>query len=252
MLIPESYLQTIFAVSAEDVITTGATGFFYGFPLVEKKQLLLFFVTSKEALAGHDKPKRLFLGRKASAIDANEIDTSVHKVVVDNDAALVIVNLGERQARDGFLTPSMVTRKQQLQEIDALEGELITAGGFPRYTDASMDACTVRGGVIARIRDCYRGDVQGFLCDLTTTRGQEGSPVFLRPWATGIKSDKQQIYEARLIGICCSPILTPLSDEVGSPEVNTGLTIVAPVDHIESVICTAFDLKIEIKLSPVK
>ena len=131
----------------------------------------------------------------------------------------------------------------KLEKLGISEGDGVFVLGFPMgIVGTQRSYVIVRGGNIARIRDCIAGSSSDFLIDAPVFPGNSGSPVILRPEIASIEGT-EAVSESYLIGIVKSYI--PYQDIAISPqtkrqrvvfEENSGLASVEPVDHIQKTI----------------
>lgn len=123
------------------------------------------------------------------------------------------------------------------------EGDTAYVLGFPmELAGEDRNYVVVRGGTIARIRDCLRNAAPSFLVDASVFPGNSGGPVVVRPEVVAV-ANTSPVNHALLIGIVAAYLPyqdVAISQQTQRPRVifeeNSALAVVYPVDAIEEAI----------------
>lgn len=262
-LIPPFFFDCVVAIgerASPDQINFTATGFLYG-KLVfkgespEKNQYRIYLITNRHVLEGRTmvvlrfntvgatpaKTYDLFLkGNQSQIIYSLHPDPEI-------DVAVIGINVQLLQQHgipfQFFSSDRHTLLLQNVSTVGVAEGEGIFLLGFP-MGDAGKDQnfVIVRQGAIARIRDAIAGKSKHFLIDAAIFPGNSGGPVVTKPEIVSIQGTKAHS-EASLIGIVAGYIPfqdVAISAQTKKPRIvfeeNSGLGIVFPMEHINTVV----------------
>lgn len=262
-LIPEHFFKAVVAIGKQvdsNIIWMG-TGFLYRHTIKlqdGKPGYLTYLVTNKHVLLNHSAIVLRF---------ENDAGTSSHFVVPlfkneenmwsghpDADVDVAIINLNTHLLHKTigpvpvFMDPENTLGLTDEEAKNLCEGDGIFLLGFPMgMVDKIQNLPIVRGGTIARLKDCKAKRTKSFLVDCQTFPGNSGGPVIVRPEIVSLQNTKA-IGHAHLIGIVAAYVPyqdVAVSRQTGRDKIifeeNSGLSIVYPVDRIRETV--AFTLK---------
>jgi S1-C subfamily serine protease len=260
-LIPEHFFKAVVAIGkvTNNQVSWIGTGFLYGHTLTPgdlTTQISTYLVTNKHVLNGQDSVVLRF---------ENATGTSSQFVVPlvlngnrlwighnddDVDVAVLLINGNVLHGVIGpinlFLDIPNTLPLNHAQATHLCEGDGIFLLGFPMgLVDQVQNLPVVRGGTLARIKDCRAGREKSFLIDCQTFPGNSGGPVLLRPEAVSI-ANTTAVGACYLIGVVSGYITyrdVAVSKQTGRDKIvfeeNSGLSIVFPVDTIRQTIESA-------------
>src|SRR5207248_3194180 len=139
-----------------------------------------------------------------------------------------------------------VANRATMKSVGVSEGDVAYVLGFPmELAGEDRNYVVVRGGTVARVRDCLRGSASSFLVDASVFPGNSGGPVVVRPEVIAI-GGTTAVKEALLIGVVAGYLPyqdVAISQQTQNPRVvfeeNSALAVVYPVDAIEEAVPAA-------------
>lgn len=263
-LFPPAYLNTIVALGQLDAKGEKkwcATAFLYGHYVRTNgchKNYQIYLITNRHVL---DKQDHLF-----ARFDSGEISQPQEFLIplIDSkgnptwhahsnlnvDIAVIKINHNELKNRGiqatFFQSDEHVLRKQDCIDYEIMEGNGVFLLGFPLgLVGGEKNYVLVRGGEIARIRDCLDDKSLTFLVNIPNFPGNSGGPLITKPEVVHIHGTKSY-GNASLIGIISAYLPyedVAFSQQTGRPRVifqeNSGLALAYPIDYIQETIAEA-------------
>ena len=151
--------------------------------------------------------------------------------------------LEQRGVQFGFFkSDTDAANLAELRSAGVTEGDGVFVLGFPMgFVGELRNTVHIRGGPIARIRDCTLKRNPEFLVDALVFPGNSGGPVVLEPETIAIKGTVA-VKTAYLIGIVKSYVPyrdVAISQQTGRPRVifeeNSGLAAAHPINFVQDI-----------------
>lgn len=262
-LFPPQYIDCVVAIGTNksSIPNWIGTGFLYG-DLLEKgendiNRYQVYLVTNKHVLLNLDS----IILRVNPQNDDSAISFPIPLIKSDGktiwvgnpdpsiDVAVTEINyqiLVDHGMKSNFFKSDQAADIKELKNRGSSEGDGIFVLGFPMgMVSENRNYVFVRSGIISRINDLFENRSSDFIIDALIFPGNSGGPVISKPEIGGIQGTGFSTYSS-LIGIVKSYISyeeVAVSQQTGKPRIvfqeNTGLTLVEPVDHINSTIIEA-------------
>ncbi len=244
-LIPTHFFKAIVAIGVSDGTDTqwAGTGFMYGYgvgPKDGKPQMRTFLVTNKHVLeglnsvilrfetsSGRSSEFNISLLQNGKSIWTGHSDPEIDVAVIPVNGDFLEQQLGQVNVFSDH-ADCLVLNSPIANHLS--EGDSIFLLGFPLgLVDKIENLPIVRGGTLARFKDCKAGRTKYFLIDSQNFPGNSGGPVLNRPEIATLQGTGT-VSTAHLIGIVMGYYPTYGNEE------NSGLAIVFPVDCIYQTI----------------
>lgn len=262
-LIPTHHFKAIVGIGKPSIApaqpTWMATGFLYGHLLPQvasttQPQYRLFLVTNRHVFqnqlsillrfdnsAGGTTQFVVNLMQGQSPIWTGHPDVEVDVAVLPINGSVLAPQVGGQV--NAFTSNGDALFFSNPLASNLSEGDGVFVMGFPLgLVHPTQNLAIVRGGVIARIKDCLSGGSKSFLIDAQTFPGNSGGPVILKAEIVSIQGT-QSINTAHLLGVVSGyipyreiAVSTQTGREKIAFEENSGLAIVFPVDKIQDTI----------------
>jgi len=259
-LIPDLYFKAVVAIGVAqgNQLAWIGTGFLYGHTVKPEPngEYLPFLVTNKHVLNGQSEVILRFensvggssqfvvpLLQNGKAIWNGHPDPEVDVAVLQINANVLQSVIGPAN----LFADSVHTLPLNAPDAAHLcEGDGIFLLGFPLgLVDQVVNLPIVRGGTLARIKDCRGNRSKSFLIDCQTFPGNSGGPVLIRPSIVSVAGTTSPNH-CKLIGIVASYLPyrdVAVSKQTGREKIvfeeNSGLSNVFPVDAIVTTVSAA-------------
>lgn len=261
-LIPPFYLDCVVAIGnrVDGVNRWVASGFLYGWylgpaPQADQALFRVFLVSNRHVFEGEDKISvrvNRLADEPTEPIDVELLNpdrTPKWHAHPDHDVDVAVLPINTDYLRARGLSSQFFQGNQHVANRAAMklagvsEGDTAFILGFPmELAGEDRNYVVVRGGTIARIRDCLKGAAPSFMVDASVFPGNSGGPVVTRPEIVAIEGTPS-LNKALLIGIVAAYVPyrdVAISQQTQRPRVifeeNSALAVVYPVDAIEEAI----------------
>lgn len=254
-LIPNQYFKSVVAIGVPNVPTTKwiGTGFLYGQTLqIEnngQSRARVFLVTNRHVFQGQNavilRFEKINGGSHEFTVALKNNDKDIWTSHSDSsiDVAVLPINANILQKEIGQLSffkddANCLLLSNPIAN-DLCEGDGIFLLGFPMgLVDQIENLPIVRGGTLARIKDCKAGRSKSFFIDCQTFPGNSGGPVLNKVEIVSIEGTNA-ISTCFLIGIVAAYLPyqdIAISQQTSRPKIifeeNSGLSVVFPVSTI--------------------
>ena len=261
-LIPPEFLNTVVALgrrTKNGPIRYTATGFLYSYPFEldsnnGQRRYMTCLVTNRHVVEDVEELVSRFNRsmNQASQTFPIKLHTSEGKprwTMHPNGADVAVIPISlkilEEQGIEFavFQEDQNALAREQALTSGISEGDGVFILGFPLgEAGEQRNYAIVRQGIIARIQDWLRGEVNQFLVDAAIYPGNSGGPVLTKPEVAHI-TNTQSYMKSSLIGMVSSYLPyqeVAISEQTGRPrmifEENSGLGQVVPIDVIQETL----------------
>ena len=259
-IIPDFYLNAVasIGVNSSHGIAWIGTGFFVQ-KQVKENQYLVFFVTNKHVLGGHESVLIRMKKKGASELQTVVLALESGKTYFENpdervDIAAIQLHGGVIEKNNlefsAFDVDEHILTSSELKERGLSEGSSVFMLGYPlpmRLVNSESNAPICRAGCVARFDLNEISKSKNILLDVLNFPGNSGSPIISKPEIVSIEGTPA-LNQSLLVGVVHSYI--EYQDNIVSSQTgrvvevrteNSGIANANPAEYIRETITPAVE-----------